>query len=207
MDLSTMRTRVRRDLRDEDVANERWTDAELDRHIARAVQEVSLAAPLEASTTLTTTAGSRDLSIATLASRVSVEAAEYPVGQYPRSLVPFTTWADTLSMLIDGTPTAGESVLVRYTRLHTLDGAGTTLPDRLHDLVATGAEAYAALEWASYASNRVNIGGAETWRNYHTWAQERMAAFAKALAKLGRERRLRAHRMYQSAVGAAGARD
>lgn len=207
MDLATMRTRVRRDLRDEDAGNERWTDAELDRHIARAVQEVSLAAPLEASTTLTTGAGSRDVSIATLTSRVSVEAAEYPVGQYPRSLVPFTTWADTLSMLIDGTPAAGESVLVRYTKLHTLDGAGTTLPDRLHDLVATGAGAYAALEWASYATNRVNVGGAETWRNYHTWAQERMAAFAKALAKLGRERRLRAHRMYQSAVGAAGARD
>lgn len=207
MDLSTMRTRVRRDLRDEDAANYRWTDAELDRHIARAVQEVSLAAPLEASTTLTTTAGSRDLSIAALASRVSVEAAEYPVGQYPRSLVPFTTWADTLSMLIDGTPAAGESVLVRYTKLHTLDGSGTTLPDRLHDLVATGAAAYAALEWASYATNRVNVGGTETWRNYHTWAQDRMAAFAKALAKLGRERRLRSHRMYQSAVGAAAARD
>ncbi|MGE0133617.1 MAG: hypothetical protein AB7L91_03225 [Dehalococcoidia bacterium] len=207
MDLSTMRTRVRRDLRDEDAANYRWTDAELDRHIARAVQEVSLAAPLEASTTLMTAAGSREVSIATLTSRVSVEAAEYPVDQYPRSLVPFTTWADTLSLLIDGAPLEGEPVLVRYTKLHTLDGSGTTLPDRLHDLVATGAGAYAALEWASYATNRVNVGGAETWRNYHTWAQERMAAFAKSLAKLGRERRLRSHRMYQSAVGAAGARE
>ena len=85
-------------------------------------------------------------------------------------------------------------MLVRYAQLHTLDDEGTTVPDRLHDLVATGAGAYAALEWASFATNRVNVGGAETWRNYHTWAQERMAAFAKALAKLGRERRLRAHR-------------
>lgn len=207
MDLATMRARVRRDLRDEDAANYRWTDAEIDRHIARAVQEVSLAAPLEASTTLTTAAGSRDLSIAGLTSRVSVEAAEYPVGQYPPCLVPFTTWADTLSMLIDGTPGAGESVLVRYTKLHTLDGVGTTLPERLHDLVATGAGAYAGLEWASYATNRVNLGGTETWRNYHTWAQERMAAFAKSLAKLGRERRLRSHRMYQPAAGAAGPRE
>ncbi len=190
MDLPTMRTRVRRDLRDEDAANYRWTDAELDRHIGRAVQELSLAAPLEASATLTTTAGSRELSIAALT-----------VGQYPPCLVPFTTWADTLTLLIDGTPLEGESVLVRYAKLHTLDGGGTTLPDRLHDLVATGAAAYAALEWASYATNRVNVGGAETWRNYHTWAQERMAAFAKALAKLGRERRLRSHRLYQPATG------
>ncbi len=200
MDLTTMRTRVRRDLRDEDAANERWSDDELDRHIGRAVQEVSLAAPLEAATTLLTTAGSRDLDIAALTSRVSVETAEYPTGQYPPSLVPFTTWGDTLSLLVDGEPSEGEAVLVRYAQLHTLDDEGTTLPDRLHDLVATGAGAYAALEWASYATNRVNIGGAETWRNYHTWAQERMAAFAKALAKLGRERRLRAHRLYQPAT-------
>ena len=201
MDLATMRTRVRRDLRDEDAANYRWTDVEIDRHIGRAVQELSLAAPLEASTTLTTTAGSREVSIAALTSRVSVEAAEYPAGQYPPCLVPFTTWADTLTLLIDGEPNDGESVLVRYAKLHTLDGGGTTLPDRLHDLVATGAAAYAGLEWASYATNRVNVGGAETWRNYHTWAQERMAAFAKALAKLGRERRLRSHRLYQPAAG------
>jgi hypothetical protein len=198
-----MRTRVRRDLRDEDSANYRWTDAELDRHIGRAVQEVSLAAPLEASTTLTTSAGSRELSIATLTSRVSIEAVEYPTGQYPPCLVPFTTWVDTLSLLIEGEPSAGESVLVRYSKLHTLDSTSTTLPERLHDLVATGAAAYAALEWASYATNRVNVGGAETWRNYHTWAQERMAAFAKALAKLGRERRLRSHRLYQPAAASA----
>ena len=108
MDLPTMRTRVRRDLRDEDAANYRWTDAEIDRHIGRAVQEVSLAAPLEASATLTTTAGSRELSIAALTSRVSVEAAEYPAGQYPPCLVPFTTWADTLTLLIDGAPLDGE---------------------------------------------------------------------------------------------------
>jgi hypothetical protein len=183
MDLTTIRTRLRRDLRDEDATNYRWTDAELDRHIGRAVGEVSLAAPLEATATLLTTAGNRELSATALASRVSIDTAEYPT-----------------ALLIDGEPRAGEAVLVRYSQLHTLDAAGTTLPDRLHDLVATGAAAYAALEWASFATNRVNVGGAETWRNYHTWAQERMAAFAKTLAKLGRERRLRGHRMFSPAV-------
>ena len=200
MDLTTMRTRLRRDLRDEDAVNYRWTDAELDRHIGRAVGEVSLAAPLEATATLLTTAGNRELSATALASRVSIDTAEYPTGQYPPALVPFTTWGDTIALLIDGEPRAGDAVLVRYSQLHTLDAAGTTLPDRLHDLVATGAAAYAALEWASFATNRVNVGGAETWRNYHTWAQERMAAFAKTLAKLGRERRLRGHRMFSPAV-------
>lgn len=206
MDLPTMRARVRRDLHDEDSTQYRWTSDEIDRHIARAVQEVSLAAPREASATLQTTAGSRDLSIASLTAVVSVETAEYPTGQAPPSLVPFTTWGSTLTLVIEGTPGAGESVLVRYAQLHTLDATSTTLPDALHDLVATGAAAYAALEWASFATNRVNVGGTETWRNYHTWAQERLAAFAKALAKRGRERRLRAARLYPPAAGPAGPR-
>jgi hypothetical protein len=149
MDLPTMRARVRRDLRDEDPSNERWSDDELDRHIARAVQEVSLAAPLEASTTLLTEAGSREVDITALTAVVSIETAEYPTGDYPPCLVPFTTWGNTLSMLIDGEPSEGESVLVRYSALHTLDDDGTTLPDRLHELVASGAAAYAAIEWAS----------------------------------------------------------
>ena len=43
MDLPTMRARVRRDLHDEDSNNYRWTDDELDRHIQRALNEVSTA--------------------------------------------------------------------------------------------------------------------------------------------------------------------
>lgn len=206
MDLTTMRARVRRDLHDEDAASYRWTDAEIDRHIARAVQEVSLAAPRESTAMLTTTPGSREVSIASLTSRVAVEAVEYPGGQQPPLLVPFSTWGDTLTLIVDAAPAAGEAVLVRYSQLHTLDGSGTTLPVALHDLVATGAAAFAALEWASYAANRVNVGGAETWRNYHVWAQERLAAFAKALAKRGRERRLRSHALYRPAAVATAAR-
>lgn len=206
MDLPTMRTILRRDLHDEDAGDERWTADELDRHIARAVRELSLAAPLEATASLLTTSGSRDLSIASLADRVSIEAVEYPTGQYPPSLVPFSVWEDTLTLLIDRLPGANEDVVVRYSRLHTLDGTSSTIPAALEELVATGAGAYAALEWASFATNRVNVGGTETWRNYHTWAQERLAAFAKALAKHGRQRSLRSRRLYQPAEGALGER-
>lgn len=206
MDLGMMRARVRRDLHDEDETSYRWGDDELDRHLARAVQEVSLAAPREVTAALVTSAGTRDVSIASLTSRVAIEAVEYPGGEEPPALVPFTTWGDTLTLLVDATPAEGQSVVVRYSQLHVLDEDGTTLPDALHDLVATGAAAFAALEWASYATNRVNVGGTETWRNYHTWAQERLAAFAKALAKRGRERRLRSHALYRPAAVATAAR-
>ena len=99
MDLSEMRTRVRRDLHDEDPANQRWTDDELDRHIERVVRELSLAIPLEAKATLTTSEGSRDISLASLSDLVAVEAAEYPGDMYPPSYVPFSLWASTLTLL------------------------------------------------------------------------------------------------------------
>ena len=87
MDLSEMRDRLRTDLHDEDAANYRWTDAELDRHIDRSVREFSLALPLEATAALTTAADSRDLSIASLSDLVAIEAVEHPVGEYPPSFV------------------------------------------------------------------------------------------------------------------------
>lgn len=201
-----MRARVRRDLRDEDASQYRWTDAEIDRHIDRALRELSLAAPLEATAELITSSGSRDLDLSALTDRVAIDAVEYPSGLYPPAFVPHSVWADTLTLLVDGAPVAGESVIVRYAKLHVLDGSGTTLPPALEDLVATGAAAYAAHEWASYATNRINVGGADAWSHFHTWGAERMAAFHRALAKHGRERRVRAGRLYVPATNTIGAR-
>ena len=199
MDLPTMRTLVRQDLHDEDSANYRWTDAELDRHIGRAVKEFSLAVPLESKATLSTTAGSRDLSLASLTDLVVAEAVEYPVGKYPPAYVPFSLWSDTLTLLVDQAPLEAEAVDVFYGALHTLDATSSTIPSRLEDLVATGAAAYAALEWASFATNRVNVGGVDTWRHYLIWGQERLAAFARGLAKNGRRARVRIRQLYRPA--------
>ena len=41
MNLADMRTIVRRDLHDEEASNYRWTNDELDRHIAHAVKDFS----------------------------------------------------------------------------------------------------------------------------------------------------------------------
>ena len=53
--LASLRGDVRRDLHDEDSAAYRWADAEIDRHIKRALREYSLVNPLEQKTGLTTT--------------------------------------------------------------------------------------------------------------------------------------------------------
>ncbi|MCH7998515.1 MAG: hypothetical protein IIA91_03415 [Chloroflexi bacterium] len=200
MNLTEMRDRLRSDLHDEDATNERWTDAELDRHIQRTVREFSLSAPLEAKTTLTTTPDSRDLSITGLADLVAIEAVEHPVGDYPPAYVPYSVWLSTLTMLVDSAPGSAEDVNVYYTKLHTLDATTSTLPERLEDVVATGAGAYAALEWASFATNRVNVGGQDVWRDYLTWGQQRLAEFQKALARHGRRNAVRIRRLYRPAT-------
>ncbi len=200
MNLSEMRDRVRRDLHDQDATNQRWTDAELDRHIEHAVREFSLAVPLEAKTTLSTTADSRDLSIAGLTDLVAVEAVEHPVGEYPPEYVQYSIWLSTLTMLIDATPKSAEDVNVYHTKLHTLDATTSTLPARFEDVVATGAAAYAALEWASFATNRVNVGGLDVWRDYLTWGQEQLAKFQADLSAHGRRNTVRIRRLYRPAT-------
>jgi hypothetical protein len=196
MNLPQMRTLVRRDLHDEDPANQRWSDAELDRHIARAVSELSLAAPREATATLTTTPNSRDLSLASLANRVAIDAVEYPTGRFPPSYVRFSVWGDTLTLLLESPPVSAADAVVYYGALHVLDATSSTLPQALEDLVAAGAGAYAALEWAGFAINRVNAGGDDTWRHYLVWGQERLAAFARALAEHGRKGALKVRQLY-----------
>jgi hypothetical protein len=196
MNLNDMRSKIRKDLHDEDSQNYRWTDSELDRHIDHALRELSLSCPLEARATLSTTAESRDLPLSSLSDMVDIEAVEYPVGNYPPSYVRFSTWADTLTMLTDSLPGDGEDVYVYYGKLHVLDTGSSTIPAGLEDLVALGAAAYAAIEWASFATNRVNVGGSEVWRSYLTWGQDRLAAFMKGLARHSKKNTVRVRRLY-----------
>ncbi|MDO8615530.1 MAG: hypothetical protein Q7T33_07295 [Dehalococcoidia bacterium] len=204
MDLTQMRARLRKDLHDEDAANYRWTDGELDRHVQRAVRDLSLALPLEAQAALTTTAGSRDLSIAGLTDLVAIEAVEYPTGKYPPSYVRYSVWLNTLTLLIDGAPAGAESVSVFHTKLHTIDATSSTVPPRFEDVIAAGAAGYAAVEWASFATNRVNVGGQDVWREYLAWGQERLAEFQSALADHGRRNAVRVRRLYTPAAEPAG---
>lgn len=204
MNLPTLRARLRKDLHDEDAANYRWTDAELDRHIQHAVREFSLAVPLEAKATLTTTAGSRELSIASLADIVAIEAVEYPAGRYPPAYAPFSVWLSTLTLLVDGLPAGGEAVHVYYTKLHTIDSVSSTVPTRFEDMIVDGAAGYAALEWASFSTNRVNVGGRDVWREYFAFGRERLAVFQRALARHARRNAVRVRRLYTPAAAPAG---
>jgi len=196
MDLNTMRTIVRRDLRDEEPTNYRWSNDELDRHIAHAVKELSEAMPLPAKATLPTTAGSRVIDISSLTDRVMVEAVEYPAGNFPPCYQRFALWGHALTLFADEVPD-GSDCNVYYGMLHTLDAEGSTIPTRHEDLIATGAEGYAAVEWASYAINRVNVGGSGTPKEFLSWGNERLKRFRNELKRLGRKNRIRIRQLYQ----------
>ena len=71
MDLEEMRANVRRDLKDEDDSNYRWTDDEVDRAIARAVKEFSQYCPREMKSTLATVDSSIELDISSLTLSIS----------------------------------------------------------------------------------------------------------------------------------------
>ena len=199
MNLSEMRTIVRRDLHDEDSENYRWSDDELDRHIAHAVKDFSDATPYEQKATIPTTEGSREIDISSLSDRIMVDAVEYPVGKFPKSYQRFAIWQDTLTLLGDEVPD-GSNCHIYYGKLHTLDTETSTIPSRFEDLIAIGAAGYALVEWAAFAINQVNLGGTETPALFSTQGQQKLSHFRRELKRLGRRSRVRQTRLYAPAT-------
>ena len=195
--ISTLRGRLRKELHDEDATNYRWVDGVLDRHLARATRELSLVLPREQKTTLQTTAGSRELSLSSLTGLVRIEAAAYPTAQWPPRYVQFSLYQSVLTLLVEGAPAGSEDVEVFWGQLHTLDELVSTLPVVAEDVVVTGAAAYAALEWASFATNRANVAGDAAFEGYQAWGEERLRQFREALRAFGREARVRNASLYR----------
>lgn len=196
MNLNDMRVIVRRDLHDEDADNYRWTDDELNRHIAHAVKDFSEALPLEEKATKATTSGSREVDISSLMSRVMVQAVEYPVDKFPKRYQRFSFWGEKLTLLGEEVPDGGNAYIY-YGKLHTLDASGSTISARYEDLIAGGACGYATEEWALNAVNRVNAGGTSTAADFLKWGREKLRYFRSELRRLGRRNRVRVNRLYQ----------
>ena len=196
MNLIEMRSIVRRDLHDEDATSYRWTDEEIDRHIAHAVKDFSEAVPDELRAVKTTVAFLRSLDISDITDRVMVEAVEYPIEQFPPHFQRFTLWGNVLTFLGDEIPD-GSDTYIYYGKLHHLDALSSTIPTRYEDLVASGASGYSAMEWASYAINKVNIGGTQTPDEFLGWGREKLEQFYARLKALGRKNRIRMRSLYR----------
>jgi len=194
MNLSEMITLVRHDLNDEGTPYQ-WSDEELTRHINHAVKELSERVPLPAKATLPTVSGSREVDISSLTDRIMVQAVEYPVDESPAKYQRFSIWGNTLTIISGGEPN-GSNCNDYYGKLHTLDTNGSTIPSKYEDLVATGACGYAAISWAAFSINKVNIGGTMTPKEYRTWGNERLKTFKDGLRRLGRRQRIRTQQLF-----------
>lgn len=195
MNLSEMLTLVRRDLKDETTPYQ-WSDDELTRHIERALKGLSERVPLPAKGTLATGNGSRELDISSLSGRIMVQAVEYPVDEFPKKYQQFSIWGDTLTIISGDVPN-GSNCYIYYGKLHTLDAETSTIPEKYEDIVVTGACGYAAIAWAAYSINKVNVGGALTPREYRIWGNERLRAFKDSLKRLGRRQRIRTQHLFK----------
>lgn len=194
MNLTEMITRVRRDLKDE-ATPLRWSEAELTRHINRAVRELSERLPLPAKATLSTTSGSREINISSLSDRIMAHAVEYPTGEFPPKYQQFSIWGHTLT-IISGDEPNGSNCYIYYGTLHTL-GVSSTIPPQYEDLVATGAGGYAAIQMSIYSTDRVSVGGGITPREFRLWGNQKLSTFRDELKRLGRRQRIRTQQLYK----------
>lgn len=196
--LADVRARTRTDLHDDD-APQRWSDEDLDRHIAHALAELSLAMPQELKATVATTPGSRELSVAALLGLIEVQRVEYPLDGFPPCLVRFTQWGETLLLDLGAAPDGGNAT-IDYTASHTLDDAGSTVPPRFEELLMMGAGAYAVLEQSVATINGLNTGGPAVPEQFAASARARLTAFGQLLKQYGRSNQVRSHRLVTPAL-------
>jgi hypothetical protein len=195
--LTTIRAQLRKDLHDEDSNNYRWVDATLDRHIERARRELSYALPREQKTTLQTSAGSREVSISSLSDLVRIFAVEWPAGEWPPVYARFSVWETTLTLQVEAAPAAAEDVHVYWGKVHTIDASTSSVPAWAEEALLAGAAGFAAVEWASFATNRANVAGTDAVDDYEAWGRERLRDFRAWLGRF--QSRLRGSRPYAPA--------
>ena len=196
MTLNEMRALVRCDLRDEDENNYRWNDDELNRHILHAVKDVSEAVPNEQTIIIPVISGSRELDVTGIADRIAIRAVEYPLNFFPKRYRRFSIWKDMLT-IIDGEAPAGGNACIYYEKMHAIDDSSSSIPQHLEELVICGACGYAAIEWAAYSVNRVNIGGSETPADFLRLGKAKIAYFRSELKRVAGKNRLRINRLYK----------
>jgi len=180
--LVSLRALVRRDLKDEDAANYRWTDDEIDRAIDKALADYSLYRPLQVRTTLPTTADSNEVSLATLSDLIDVLRVEHPITDRPYPSRRFSLWSGALTFLDDYQGDGG-NCYVYWLRRHTI-GASSTVPAAHEHIVALGAAAHAVSSQAQYHVDLANTGGQKVDNDYGAWSRDMFSRFYQALKSI-----------------------
>ena len=149
--LATLRDRVEATL--QDAGNERWSTADLDEAIRKAIEEYSHVDPHETITTITLSAAGREIDISAVSGRLAVTRVWWPYTAsdptFPPNWSTFEVWTDSsgaaniLFIDAESEPAAGDVVRLWYTSQHTLSGldgaSSTTLPGDADAMLVTGA--------------------------------------------------------------------
>jgi len=181
MNLTEMRARVREDLQDEDEANYRWTNDQVDGAIERVVQEFSIAKPIQQQDDIATVDSSRDIDISSLSGLIGVESVEFPIGENPTYYQKFRIWQDTIQMADEGD---GDDARVKWYKEHTLDAESSTIPSQFEELIVLGATGYLASSASVYTVDKATIAGKWATINFLKWGQERLDRYEKKLKAL-----------------------
>jgi len=187
MDLATMRARVRQDLQDTDSQNYRWSNDEVDGAIERVVREFSMACPIEEEDDIATTEDSNKLDISSLSKLLKVNSVEFPLDNTPPHYQHFTKYGTSIYMQDEGN---GDDARIRWLKQHTLDAAGSTIPERLEELIVLGATGYLATSAAIYTIDKATIGGRDAAANYLKWGQARLEHYESQLKAVARDNRI-----------------
>lgn len=159
MTLSEFRSSLRNELFDPDGDESRFSNADLDHAIDRAVTELSRVLPWTRDATLTSSPDSRLVDLSSLKDMWSVEEVEWPTSHYPPNLCTFMVLPANdgtpgfVFLLVPEAPSAAEPVRVRWGTKHAASDTRWTVPAAHAGLLATGAYAYACLAYATPKSD------------------------------------------------------
>jgi len=152
MDLFFLRGRIRRGLAD--TGADIWATDDVDEAIRQAIDEYSRTRPLHSITTLTVSAGTRELDVSAISNLLGVDRVWYPyTAVSPEHPPPWRNseyWRDAglLYFPDEGELSAGDVVRIFYSTLQTLSGldgaTATTIPVEDELLLIKGAAGFAA---------------------------------------------------------------
>lgn len=206
--LVTLRSALRGDLNDPTGATPRWTDADLDRAIARAVAAYTEAIPRVQSVAFATTPGSRIVSLTTLGTITTILGVEWPIPVAGTTgIVARPPWrhdveANAITLVGSSVPT-GDLIRLTWSGPHIVDTSTCTVADADEALVLLGASGYACLAYGTAASDNFRYTDGEAgamvddttigpeWRARATGLLERFDRDLKRIAGL-RARSVRA---------------
>jgi len=181
MNLATMRARVREDVQDEDDANYRWTNDQVDGAIERVVKEFSIVSPIQQQDDIATVESSRDIDISSLSGLIRMESVEFPIGENPSHYQKFRIWQDTIQMSDEGD---GGDARVRWYKEHTLDAESSTIPTQFEEIIVLGATGYLATSASVYTVDKATIAGKWATINFLKWGEQRLDRYEKKLKAL-----------------------